>query len=328
MPILSVKSFILTGSCLILAGASLAAAALEDTDRPEQKAEIANDPAFRNAPLQLVSVSRPGRRRALFNGRDLSEWNSWLGYADPNQTYTAVGEPSIGLNRDKLGVFSVVREDNRPAIRISGEKWGALISKRRFANYHLHLEFKWGPRTWLPIPRNSGVLYHSHGRYGAFAGTWMTSMEFEISPPSTGMLMGVGDSHRKDISHVELKTAARTETSRDPALPFPFVRFMPGGRPTAVAYPEYRIEPSANLERPVGEWNTIDLYVFGDSAIHVVNGVPVMVARNITTTDGHPGKPTPLTGGFIQIQSEGAEAFFRDISLEPIYEMPEVGPAH
>ncbi len=76
-------------------------------------------------------------------------------------------------------------------------------------------------------------------------------------------------------------------------------------------------------ERPVGEWNTLDLYVFGARPVHVVNGVPVMALHDIATVDDA-GRRTPLTHGRIQLQSEGAETYFRDIVLTPIDRLPEL----
>ena len=46
------------------------------------------------------------------------------------------------------------------------------------------------------------------------------------------------------------------------------------------------------------------------SVAGIQRSVPVMVARDLTTTDGGRG-PRPLTSGYIQLQSESAEAFFR-----------------
>ena len=38
--------------------------------------------------LRLVDVPAPtGPARVLFNGRDLSDWDAWLGYPDPAVTY-------------------------------------------------------------------------------------------------------------------------------------------------------------------------------------------------------------------------------------------------
>jgi hypothetical protein len=304
----------------------VAAAAAPNGPTPAQLAAIADDPPFKATALVMEALPQSAQApRVLFNGRDLDGWDSWLGYKDPRQTYTGPDEPPIGLNRDTAGVFTVVTEDGRPAIRSSGEIWGALTTRDDFANYHLRLQFKWGPRTWLPMPRNNGVLYHSHGRQGAFFGTWMSAVEFEVVPGSVGMVIGVGDSRGgKTFAEVDWKVGLAVEVGHDPAIRYPSRRYMPGGRLVPIAWPAFNAEANRDAERPIGEWNTLDLYVFGDRAVHVVNGVPVMVAGNFTTTDGASGKARPLTSGRIQLQSEGAETFFRDITIEPIEALPVV----
>jgi hypothetical protein len=81
---------------------------------------------------------------------------------------------------------------------------------------------------------------------------------------------------------------------------------------------------SVGMVVPVGQWNTLDLYVVGDRAIHVVNGVPVMEVRGICEPEGGNGRCVPLTHGAIQLQSEGAETFSRSIRLEPIDHLPVI----
>src|SRR5436190_2959436 len=60
---------------------------------------------------------------SLFNGKDLTGWDTWLGR--PNGEKEAVG-----LNKDPKKVYTVVEEDGKPAIRISGEVFGALTTKK------------------------------------------------------------------------------------------------------------------------------------------------------------------------------------------------------
>src|SRR5439155_6808659 len=91
----------------------------------------------------------------LFNGRDLDGWDTWLG--KPNKEK----EP-VGLNKDPKGVYSVVTIDGKPAIRISGEIFGAITTKKEHENYHVRLQFKWGEKKWPPrdgdkTPRDSGL---------------------------------------------------------------------------------------------------------------------------------------------------------------------------
>jgi hypothetical protein len=73
----------------------------------------------------------------LFNGRDLTGWETWLGI--PDKSVAGLDLPRdqdgryaevLGLNRDPKQVFSVVEVDGKPAIRISGEIFGALTGKQ------------------------------------------------------------------------------------------------------------------------------------------------------------------------------------------------------
>jgi hypothetical protein len=48
------------------------------------------------------------------------------------------------------------------------------------------------------------------------------------------------------------------------------------------------------------------------------------MAQGISTEDAPGQAPRPLTEGRIQLQSEGAETYFRNISIEPIDRLPSV----
>jgi len=298
-----------------------------DGSTPEQKAVVANDPPFRAERLMLTALPRPLRpATALFNGRDLAGWDSWLGQTNPALTYAPTAGTPIGLNKDANKVFSVVREDGAPAIYASGKLFGGLLTSKEYGNYHLRLQFKWGKNKWIDnFPRNNGVLYHSHGAYGAFFGTWMSAVEFEIVPKSIGMLLTVGSSRgAKSFADVDWNVAAKVLVARDPKLPYPYRRYMPGGRLSPLEAFAFNVDANSDAEKPLGEWNTLDLYVMGNRSVHVVNGVPVMAAQDITTRDGPGAKPRPLTRGRIQLQSEGAETYFRNITIEPINRLPQV----
>lgn len=274
-------------------------------------------PPFAAQNLVLKHVPKPvGRKTILFNGRDLADWDAWLGYSDPAKTYRAPKEAPLGTSGAGQA-FRVVTEDGRPALYIPGKSWGALVHKGDFANYHLRLEYKWGPGRWAPretAPPNNGLLYHSYGPMGAMFGTWMKSVEFEIMQESTGMVLGVAP-----------EMLVRTTAGRDPAIAAPNLRFLLGGREVEIGMLRRtgNVENARDAERPAGQWNRLDLYVVGDKAVHVVNGVPVMKVLGIRTTDAA-GNSVPLTHGRIQLQSEGAETYFRDIVLEPIDRLPEV----
>lgn len=260
---------------------------------------------------------------ALWNGRDLDGWTTWMRQPEPSSavpglTRDADGkytEP-IGSGRDPLNVFTVVKDvDGRPAIRISGEVFGELRSKGAFKDYHLKLQFKWGERKWAPrdkpgTPRDSGLLYHVHAAPGVNGRTWARSIELQIQEHDVGDLYAVGSAIA-----VRAKPRAGTQPALydyDPAGEWTFFSQSQGASGRCIKQPDN--------EKPTGEWNTVELIAFGEDAIHIVNGKVVMRLHGPLRIDGD--VPTPATSGPIILQSEGAEVFYRGIELRPITAIP------
>ena len=263
--------------------------------------------------LALTDIPKAaGPAVSLFNGKDLKDWSAWLGYADPALTYKRPPVAPIGATDQSAEIFKVVTQDGRPALYVNGKIWGSLVHKGDFRNYHLRLQYKWGQGRWTPREAqapNNGLLYHSHGAPGVVWGTWSQAVEFEIMTGSVGMVVPVGEA----ISVV-------ADAEHDPSIIKPSLRFTPAGRPVTAkgGTADWNVEAYSDAEKPAGEWNTLDLYVLGDRAVHVVNGVPVMEVRDLRAGG------QLLTHGAIQLQSEGAETFFRDIVLEPITSLPRI----
>ncbi|MEG3088893.1 3-keto-disaccharide hydrolase [Sphingomonas sp. PB4P5] len=284
----------------------------------EQARTIAGEPANGRQRLVLTDLPRTtGKRVALFDGRSLENWTPWLGYVDPAATYSSTPEHKPIGPEHNGDDFAVRQIDGGPAIRVKGRTWGSLVHNADLSNYHLRLQYKWGAKTWAPrkhLPPNNGLLYHTHGAPGEVFGTWQPSMEFEIMKGSTGMAVAVGD-----------KVRGRITVTSDPSLIAPHLRFRVGGQQIDMANgtPTWNVEAATDAERPLGQWNTLDLYVLGDRAIHVVNGVPVAAVTDMATT-APDGTRVPLTHGHIQLQSEGAETLFRAITVEPIGSLPKI----
>jgi Domain of Unknown Function (DUF1080) len=271
-------------------------------------------------PQVLILADLPmaqGPRISLFNGSDFDDWDGWLGYADPAQTHryfhstNPIGVGGIGSD------FKVVVEDGEPAIYIKGKTWGGLTHRGDFGDYHLSLQFKWGKNLDSPVmhgPRDSGLLYHSYGPPGGVLGTWMRSIEFDLLSAELGKFVPVGSG-----------LSARTTVGRDPDLFNQRRRYVVGGREVdVIGLVSWFAQNATDQEKSVGDWNTLDLYVLGDRAVHVVNGVPVLEAWNICSVEHMFGRCEPLTHGRIQLQAEGSEALFRHITLEPIKSLPKV----
>lgn len=265
------------------------------------------------AALGAVAVAEAGKAgeewTALFNGKDLSGWDTWLG--KPHG-----GTEPVGLNKDPKQVYTVVEEDGRPAIRISGEIFGALTSKEEFGDYHLRLDFKWGEKRWPPrehAVRDSGLLYHCVGRHGAGDGYWMQSLEFQIEEHDCGDFWSVAGV----LVDVEADYIAGSRT-----LP---VIYKKGGKKFRIPSAEIedtgpRIVKAADWEKPHGQWNRLELLAVGSTSVHVVNGRVVLVLTNARRRVN--GREEPLARGKIQLQSEGAEVFYRDILIKPLKQIP------
>ncbi len=244
-----------------------------------------------------------GKWTTLFNGKDFTGWDTYLAVPlDSNGK--KMGNQPLGLNNDPQKVFTINKKEK--SIRISGQSWGAFFTKAEFENYHLQLKFKWGTAKWAEKrgkPLDSGLLYHSVGEPGKEnGGSWMRSQEFQIEENNCGDYWMIGQV-RQSIPSVEIK----------PKL----FRYDPNG--------ELRNFGANNIswcqraeatEKPNGEWNTLDLYCFGDTSVHVVNGKVVMVlyqSRQVIN-----GQEIPLTKGKIQLQSEGGEIFYKEIRVRSI----------
>ena len=258
-----------------------------------------------------VTGFRPKKMKSIFNGKDLNGWDVYIGPLFDSIKNDFTGDP-IGLNKDPYQVFTVVKEEGKPAIRVSGQNFGGLSTQQEFANYHLRLEFKWGKLKWSPkrnAKRDSGLLYHAVGTHAADWLFWMRSQEFQIQEGDCGDYWGCGGAFA-DIPSVKHGDNKFIYAAGAPLLTFRDKG--PNGR---------NCLKRSDAERPSGEWNTIDLYCYGDASIHVVNGTVVMVLFNLRQPDGSRHKP--LNKGKIQIQSEGAEVFYRNLEVEEISSLPE-----
>ncbi|GIS63257.1 MAG: hypothetical protein CM1200mP2_54820 [Planctomycetaceae bacterium] len=90
----------------------------------------------------------------LFNGRNLQGLSTWL---------------RDSRNKDPRKVFTV----HDGLLHISGNGFGYIRTNKDYRDYHLVVEFKWGPRTWgsrKDRSRDSGVLVHAAGPDGSGGG--------------------------------------------------------------------------------------------------------------------------------------------------------------
>jgi len=259
--------------------------------------------------------------KKLFNNKDFSGWETHLSKPHPSAVVPGMQKDSagnylqrIGKNNDPLQVFTIAQVDGVPAIRISGQVFGCIATKESFSNFHLRLQFKWGQEKWAPrdsVMRDSGVLYYSTGNPGEGSENWMVSQECQVQERDCGDFWKVGP------TVIDIPARARGAKERYAYDPngslVQFGEDMPAG-PSCAKFPDG--------EKPTGEWNTIEVFGFDGNSVHIVNGVVVMRLFNSMIVKN--GKAEPLTAGKIQLQSEGAEVFYRNIEIEALSKKPSV----
>jgi len=253
---------------------------------------------------------KPDHWQQLFNGKDLTGWDTYIGPDLDNSGKPITGTP-VGLNNDPRHVFSVVKLDGENVIHISGENWGAISTQKEYENYHLQLQFKWGALLWgqkKGKKKDSGVLYHSVGPYGADYGAWMRSQEFQVEQGNCGDYWGCAGA-MADIPVIKKSDTAYVYSPQGTMTTFSAANKV--GR---------HCIKQGDAENSEGQWNTIDLYCHGDTSVQVMNGKVMMILYNNSQMDN--GKVSPLTKGKIQVQSEGSEVYYRGIKIQAIDRLP------
>jgi hypothetical protein len=268
--------------------------------------------------LTLLVIALPGGAAAqtaitpekvipLFDGKSLDHFYTWL----------------VDSHRDDpLRVITLVDQvDGAPAVRISGEKWGGLVTREAYRDYRLVVEFRWGAVTWgqrRNAARDSGVLVHAQGADGNtgrdFNGPWMRSIEAQIIEGGVGDIILVAG-FEADGTRLTPAITARAGKDRDGEAVFDpagEARLFETGRINWYGRdPDWSdrlgFRGKDDVESPYSQWTRLEVVAQGDRLTYLVNGKVV-----------NEGVRASLTAGKIIIQSEGAEIFFRRIELQPV----------
>jgi hypothetical protein len=248
----------------------------------------------------------------LFNGTDFSGWDKLI----------ASNDDPINPNRDPDNIFSVHSDEDGTAIRVLGKSYGAITTQEEFENVHISLEFKWGVQRWAPrakVGRDSGILYACIGQPNPRTG-WMTSIENNIMEKGIGQWWSVNgaiiDAEGEWITpEMELYIPYKKEGPAERNIVY-----RPGA-PLITATPANGITPPFDTESVFGNWNTVEVIFWGGNCIHRLNGAVNLVAVNPRYEKD--GAWLPLERGKIQLQSEGAELFYRNIRARHLRQLPQ-----
>ncbi len=253
---------------------------------------ILRGPAIALAALLPAGLSPQEGAEALFNGRDLAGFYTFLGPRHGEK------EP-IGKDADPLGVFSV----RDGTIRVSGEVRGYLSTVREFENFHLAVEYRWGEATHPPRQdraRAGGILYHAGGPDRLWPSP---SLECQFMEGGTGNILLQGS--RIDFSEeLERLFSRQIKLSRDGEKIVAGLIYRIGHDPDWKDVKGFRAKDDPEL--PAGEWNRVEIVSSGGAFRHVLNGR--------TVARGAGAEPRK---GRLAIISEGAELFVRKVEIRP-----------
>lgn len=175
-----------------------------------------------------------------------------------------------GKNSDSDRVFTV----GNGLLKITGKNFGYIVTERSFANFHLVVEFKWGEKKYPPrenAVRDNGICYY----VVPTDKVWPRSVECQIQEGDCG-----------DFWLIDSVTAVVGGVLQGPTK-------------------NTRVIKTKDAERPTGEWNRIEIIAVNGKCTHIVNGVVVNEASDVS-----------LRSGRILVQSEGAEIYYRKIEIK------------
>jgi hypothetical protein len=261
------------------------------------------------APLFAADSSPISPREiiALFNGKDLTNFYTWEakhGREDPDKVFTVVDHV-----------------DGAPAVRMSGQHYGGIVTKERYTNYRLVTEFRWGVIKWEPRKdrtRDSGILLHCQGEDGNyqkdFRAPWIRSVEYQFIEGGTGDIIIVGGYDRGGAEPIYPSLKAKVTPGTKVWNPEGVLgEFGRGKNRVDCGYkdPQWKDVPGfrgpRDVEKPVGQWNRVEVICDGGTLTYFLNGEKVNEVQDCTFREGR-----------ILFQSEAAEVFFRKIELHPL----------
>lgn len=149
-----------------------------------------------------------------------------------------------------------------------GKPAGYIRTKDEFENYKISLEWRWPEKGG-----NSGLLVHTVGKDNV----WPKSLEVQLGSGNAGDFWVIGGV-TIDMPDIEKRRKGRRH-----------------------------LNLTDGSEKPIGEWNTMEVVCDGGEVTVHVNGELVNKCSDCS-----------VTKGTISLQSEGTEIHFRNIKLTPL----------
>ena len=251
-------------------------------------------------PLSAAEAEKVTERiELLTDGNITKHWYTWLKGegrdSDTNKVFTAEGS----------------------TLKVSGKVMGCVTTRKAYRDYRLSLEYRFvdnDVQLNKKDARDGGILFHSTGKDGVFWEVWMNSFECNIIQGATGDLIVVGDEKRKPGVYRckgRVDPATRGKESQLWSPDGDIVEIVNTGRIRRPdVNPEWKnliSEPLSPNEKPIGEWNKVEVVCNGDKAEFFFNGMKTGEYWDLSPSYGR-----------IQLQSEGFGIEYRNIVLSPL----------
>ena len=227
--------------------------------------------------------------------------------------------PKMDFHDDPKDIWTFAKDGS---FNISGRGYGYVATKENYRDYHLVIEFKWGTKTWgarEKKAKDNGILLHAYGPHGAYADTWMASIEAQIIEGGVGDILVLSP---KLADGTELTTSLSAEFVLDRDKEKIWKQGSPRqtvtkGRINWKGRDEdwsdtVGFRGKNDVESPSGEWNRLEVIAKGDTLQYFVNGALINEAFDCKPSEGK-----------ILLQTEGAEMIVRRYELYPLGEFKE-----
>jgi hypothetical protein len=249
----------------------------------------------------VMAAEDPPQWKSLFNGRNLSGWS--VNYA--SKVPAGAPDPAKFFTVEDGAIHVYAKESAG-----SEQPNAYLLTKNEYQDYKLSLEYKWGEKKFEPRLkqlRDAGLLYHVHRLRD---GDWPAALEAQIQEGDVGDLWAV---------------SARASSSINPKTRR-FARLEDGGVPVTIGNEGKfeRVRHGRVNEYP--GWNTLEVIVQGDRAMHVVNGVPNMRVDGMKAWNPDTVSWVKVDKGRIALQAEAAEIWYRNIRIRPLTKADALDP--
>ena len=222
--------------------------------------------------------------------------------------------PAMSLHDPPDQIWTFTPEGH---LKISGKGFGYVRTNQDYRDYHLVIEHKFtGPTlgTREGKARDNGVLVHGHGPDGAYAQTWMASIEAQIIEGGTGDLLVLSPKLPDGTSLLTRVTSAFSADRDQEKIWTPGAprQSLTAGRVNWQKRDvdwkdEAGFRGRDDVESRLNEWTRMEIIAKGDTLQYFVNGVLVNEAFDCQPASGK-----------ICLQTEGAEMLVRRFELYPL----------